>query len=387
MSTALDNHEAHSILLISFPHQLLHALSALKYYRMRERIPEQAPAIILAWSFQSSDHVPNSSFRKILDNAICDFAFVTLIIPTLRARSYDLSPLRTLIHRIAWVRDRLHSFSIDAIFFAHDASADRTAQVLMQSFPKANAICFGDPPGFLYPQFNSQHQRNFIKRLILASRARGLSSLRSPALSIVTIDFYNNGSAAHSDVLVLPRSLVLETLASIQRGMDQIKEGLHIDYKYLAGKSKSITIVLLSNFSESGLTTENNELALYGEICKEFSSTEAKLIIKPHFGTSPAFLKKLTNCLSLYSPEILPSLAGQIPIEFFPNLVKQSNIISVSSASALLSHLFNKQISHALTANRIQQYFKAARVTYMLEANQAIENSLSSAKDRAQGAV
>ncbi len=367
----------HSILLISFPHQLLHALSALKYYRMREGIPEQAPAIILAWAFQSSEHAPNSSFRTILDSAIRDFRFVTLIIPTLQERRYDLAPLRTLIHRVAWVRDRLHSFTIDAVFFAHDASADRTAQVLMQSFPESNAICFGDPPGFLYPQFHSQHQRNFIKRLIWASRARGLSSLRSPALSIVTIDFNDNGSSACGDVLVLPRSLVVETLASIHRGMDQLKEGLHIDYKDLAGKSKSITILLLSNFSESGLTTENNELALYSEICKEFSSTEAKLIIKPHFGTSPAFLKKLTNCLSLYSPEILPSLAGQIPIEFFPDLVKQSNIISVSSSSALLSHLFKKQISHALTANRIKQYFKADRVAYMLDANQAIENSLS----------
>ncbi len=378
---------SHSILLISFPHQLLHALSALKYYRMREGIPERAPAIILAWAFQPSEHAPNSPFRTILDSAIRDFPFVTLIIPTLRERRYELSPLRTLIHRIAWIKDRLNSFSVDAVFFAHDASEDRTAQVLMQSFPEANAICYGDPPGFLYPQFNLQRQKSYIKRLILGSRVRGLSSPRSPALSIVTIDFYKNGNAAHGEVLVLPRSLVVETLASIQRGMDQIKKDLHVDYDNQADNARSITILLLSNFSESGLTTENNELALYSGICKEFGSTEAKLIIKPHFGTSPAFLKKLTNVLSLYSPEIFPSFAGQIPIEFFPDLVKQSNIISVSSSSALLSHLFNKQISHALTANRIQRYFKADRVTYMLEANQAIENSLCAAKDRAQGAV
>lgn len=387
MSTALDNHEAHSILLISFPHQLLHALSALKYYRMRERIQEQAPAIILAWSFQSSDHVPDSQFRTILDSAIRELPFVTLVFPTLSERRYELSPFLTLIHRIGWFRSRFNSFSINAIFFAHDASADRTAQVLMQSFPEANPIYFGDPPGFLYPQFNSQHQRNHIKRLIWGSRTRGLTSLRGPTLSIVAIDFQNNNNTDHGKVLVLPHRLLVETLASIQRGLDQIKKDQHVEYNNPEGNADSINVLLLSNFSESGLTSKANELALYSDICKQFSSKDARLIIKPHFGTSPAFLKKLTNCLSFYSPEIFPALAGQIPIEFFPELVKKSNIISVSSSSALLSHIYEKQISHALTAKRIQQYFKADRINYMLEANQAIEKSLCAVMDRAHGAA
>jgi hypothetical protein len=377
----------HSLLLISFPHQLLHALSALRYYRMREGIPEQAPAIILVWAYQSSQHAPNSSLRKILDCAIRDFPFVTLVFPTLAERRYHLSPFLTLIHRVGRVRTRLRLFAIDAIFFAHDASADQTAQVLMQSFPEAAAICFGDPPGFLYPQFHSQYQGSFLKRLVWGSRARGISSPRSPALSLVTIDFYNNGSAADGDVLVLPRELVLKTLTSLQRGMEQIKKGLQVDYRNLVGNAGSLNILLLSNFSESGLADRDDELALYSEICNNFNSSDGKLFIKPHFGTSPGFLKKLANCLSPHSPEIFPPLAGQMPIEFFPDLVEQSNIISVSSSSVLLSHLFQKQISHALTATRIQRYFKADRVAYMLEANRAIESSLTASMDRAQGVV
>lgn len=386
MSLPIDK-SAHSLLLISFPHQLLHALSALKYYRMREGIPEHAPAIIFVWAYQSSRHAPKSSLRKIIDCAIHDFPFVTLVFPTLTERRYHLSPFRTLIHRVDRVRTRLRSFAIDAILFAHDASADQTAQVLLQSFPEAYAICFGDPPGFLYPQFHSQHQKNYIKRLIWGSRTRGLSSLLSPALSIVAIDFYKNSNTAHGNVLVLPRDLVVETLASIQRGLDHIKKDLYVDYKNPEGNANSLYILLLSNFSESGLTSKANELALYSDICKQFDSKNVKIMIKPHFGTSPAFLNKLTKCLSAYCPEILPPLAGQIPIEFFPDLIKQSSVISVSSSSALLAHLFKKQISHALTATRIQRYFKADRVAYMLEANQAIENSLSASMDRAQGVV
>lgn len=386
MSLLLDK-SAHSLLLISFPHQLLHALSALRYYRIRKGIPEQAPAIIFVWSYQSSQHTPNSSFRKILDCAIRDFHFVTLVFPTLTERRYRLSSLRTLIDRVGWIRTRLRSFVIDAIFFAHDASADRTAQVLMQSFPEADAICFGDPPGFLYPQFHLQHQRTFLKRMVWGSRARGLSSLRSPTLSIVTIDFYNNGSTSDGDVLVLPREIVLETLTSLQRGIEQIKKELQFGYRKLVGNARYINILLLSNFSESGLAEIEDELALYSDICSNCNSSGGKLFIKPHFGTSPRFLKKLANGLSSHRPEIFPTLAGQIPIELLPNLVEQSNIISVSSSSVLLSHLFKKQISHALTATRIQRYFKADRVAYMLEANQFIERSLSASMDRAQGVV
>lgn len=387
MSTALDNHEMHSLLLISFPHQLLHAFSALKCYRMRERIPEQAPAIILVWSFQSTDHAPDSHFRTILDSTIREFPFVTLIFPTLRERRYELSQFRTMIHRIAWLRDRFHSFSIDAILFAHDASADRTSQVLMQSFPETNAICFGDPPGFLYPPFNPQHQRNLIKRLFWASRARGISSPSSPMLSIVAIDFYNNGSAVHGDVQVLPRSLLLETLASIQRGMDQAKKDQHVEYTKLEGNADPVNVLVLSDLSGSGLTRRSDELALYVDICKQFSSKDVRLIIKPHFGTSPEFLKKLKNCLSSYKPKILSGLAGLIPIECFPELVKKNNIISVSSSSALLSHIYEKQICHALTAKRIKQYFKADSINHMLEANQAIENRRCASVDRAPRVV
>lgn len=365
-----------AVLLVSFPHQLLHALSALKYYRSRQGIPEDAPATILIWAFQSSQHEPNSAFRKILDCALSDFQFVTLVFPTLWERRYHLSPFRTLIERIGWIKSRLPSQDVGAVFFAHDASADQTAQALMQSFPKAPPVCFGDPPGFLYPQFHLQRQKSWLKRLVWRSRARGLLSLRSPELSIVTIDFYGNGGDDNSNVLTIPRDLVINTLACLQKGMECIGKGLRVDCTNQVGDAEAFYILLLSNFSESRLTNRRNELALYTDICQRAVPPGARLAIKPHFGTSPRFLKKLTTCLSPYNPEVFPPLIGQIPIEFFPELVGHANIISVSSSSALLSYLFQKRITHALTAERIRRYFSSGQVAYMLEANRAIENSL-----------
>lgn len=367
----------HSLLLISFPHQLLHALSALKYYRLREGIPDQAPAIILVWAHQTEEHASNSSFRKILKHMLLEFTHIRVIFPKLSERRYHLSQFRTIVYRIYRIRTILETNNnIDAIFFSHDASADQTAQVLMQSFSKADPICFGDPPGFLYPQFHSIYQENFLKRQFWVSRARGLTSLILPKISIVTIDFYNNLNTTNGKVLVLPREIVIQTLSSLQRGITEIKEELRIDYANLVGNANSLSILLISNFSESGLIDIHKELALYSDICKNFISSDCKLIIKPHFGTNIRFLKRLSNSLSLYSPEIFTSLAGQIPIELFPELVRRSTIISVSSSSALLAHLFDTKISHALTRTRILQNFKANRVPYMLEANHAIENSL-----------
>jgi len=343
---------------------------------MREGIPEQMPAIIFVWAFDSSEHAPNSYFKIIIDSAIRNFPFVNLIIPTLFERRINLSPFRKLTHRVAWIEDRLRSFTIDSVFFAHDASEDQTAQVLMQAYPESNHICFGDPPGFLLPQFHTQYQSNLIKRRILQIRSRGLSSPLSPAQSIVTIDFNNNRSTETHNVLIIPRGLVIETLINIQRGIDQSKECIPIDYRGLE-ESKTSSMLLLSNFSESRLTTESNELALYADICKEFCSIKAKLIIKPHFGTKPAFLKKLMSCLSLYNPETLPSIVSKMPVEFLPDLVNNYNIISASSSSALISYVYDEEISHALTSSRIQHYFKPAHVPYMFEANQMIKNSLS----------
>lgn len=368
---------AHALLLISFPHQLLHALSALKYYRLRQGIPDQTPAIIFAWAYQSSHHAQNSAFRRILNSTICDFPFIKLVFPTWRERFFNISPYRTLINRVGWVRSKLCPFSIDAIFFAHDASADRTSQVLMQSFPEAEPICFGDPPGFLYPQFHSQYQSNILKRLFWSSRTRGTLSMISPVLTFVSIDFYNNHNAVDGNVLIVPREIITDTLTSLQRVMEKVKKDLNVNYEILLKRSSCINILLLSNFSESGLAEENNELALYGEICKEFKSPYARLLIKPHFGTKPDFMRKLAMRLSSHDPVFLSPIEAQIPIEFFPELIRTGNIISVSSSSALLSHIYQKKISHALTANRIRKYFQNDKVAYMLEANQAIDRFLS----------
>ena len=366
----------HSLLLISFPHQLLHALSALRYYRIREGVSEQKPAIIFVWSFKSSEHAPNSSLRIFLDSVLREFPFITLVFPTLHERRYELSSFRPLVHRVAWVRNRLRTFSVDAIFFAHDASADQTAQVLMQSFLDAMAVCFGDPPGFLYPQFQLQHHGNSIKRLFWRSRSRGLASLRSPLLSIITINFGQKTQVSDRDVLVPPRSLVTKTLEDIQRGVDTINHDLSVDYKNQEKSADRPNLLLISNFSESGLMNSRNELALYIDICERFLKRGDKLIVKPHFGTSSKFIKKLTKSLSAYRLEMLLGISGRIPIESYPELIKRFNVISVSSSSALLSYLFEGQISHALTADDIEKYFKADRVAYMLEANQAIENLL-----------
>lgn len=380
MSLLLDT-PPHSLLLISFPHQLLHALSALRYYRMREGVPAQAPVIILVWAHQSSEHAADSSFRKILDYTIREFTFVSLVFPTLIERCFHLSPFRTLIDRIKWLRNRFINFSIDAVFFAHDASADQTAQLLLQSFQNATAVCFGDPPGFLYPPFHLHYQGALFKRGFWKSRARGISSQRIPDLSIVAVDFYDNRRSAGGNVLVLPREVILETLATLQSGLEKAKGNLEFRHESIVKKEGPLDILLLSNFSESGLADGDRELELYGDICENFCAPGGRLLIKPHFGTSSGFLKKLRSRLASHETEIFPAFEGRVPIELFPNLVRRGNVISVSSSSILLSSIFQSKVCHALTAERIRKYFKADRVAYMLEANRLIEKSLSDSFD------
>jgi len=211
-----------SLLLVSFPHQLLHALSALRHERKQSGVAEDAPAILLFWSYQAANHAADSEVRKFLKQALLVFPWVRLNIPSRRARTMHLSPYRRLIDRVKWLLHYLGDTNYEACYFSHDASADHTAQALMQAFPTARRICYGDPPGFLYPPLKSLGDSHFsrgkIKRLFWKSRMVGVKKLMSSHKSIVAINFEEQ--VDDTNVEVIPRELMLDTLRGIKSGVN-----------------------------------------------------------------------------------------------------------------------------------------------------------------------
>ncbi len=368
-----------SLLLVSFPHQLLHALSALRHERRQSGVAEDAPAILLFWSYQAANHAADSEVCKFLTDALLAFPWVRLNIPSRRARTMHLSPYRRLIDRVKWFQHYLGDTHYEAYFFSHDASADHTAQALMQAFPTARRICYGDPPGFLYPPLkkpgDSHFSRGKIKRLFWNSRMVGVKKLMSAHKSIVAVNFQHQVNV--KDVEVMPRELMLDTLRSIKSGVNGFSL---IDQAWISTAINSgltMHLLLMSNFSDGGLANFDNEIELYVALCSIHVPAGSQILIKPHAGTKRKFIECLVNKLDDWKVGVLPEALQNVPIEFIPELITNCRVLSVSSASVLLAHLFDCEVTHGLTDKLIDEYFNKECARDFGRSNKEMERKLS----------
>lgn len=378
-----------ALILVSFPHQLLHAISALRYDRLLHGIPEDESATILVWSHQASQHAPRSPVRAIFRQAMESFPWITLWFPCKFQRLYFFSPYRRLIDRASWFRRQLKPEEYSAFYYAQDVSADHTAQAIMQALPEVRRICYGDTPGFLYPAFgsllhNSKSHSTTFKQRVWKSRLHGMQNWLSATESIIAVDFRSPKDGVKlPDVHILPCSLLLETLQRLKSGFPHIAlVESSLSNEWSANKSTPF-LLLLSNFSDSGMTTRQSELALYTDICQSHVSLGGTIYIKPHIGTDQKFISQLIAKLAAYQAVLLPTVTQQLPVEFFPKLLAQSNVLSVSSSSALVAWLFKHYVTHALTEDRIHRFFKLDYILYMSKANRAIVEKVSAAEIQA----
>ena len=380
-TTSVSNENA--IMLVSFPHQLLHALSALKYERLLSGKREHAPATILVWTYHSEHHAPGSIYRKIFDCLLHEFPYVTLVFPGTLERCFQLSPYRTISDRIKWLGNIFSRESFGSVFFPHDASADQTAQVLMQLFPDAKRVCYGDPPGFLYPPYSANQgghsTKGVLKRLFWQSRLHRLKKLYKPATSIIAVDFREHDQLSFTEeVRILPRAILLETLRQIEEGIRVLLSESYVRLMTTELASEGPYLLLMSNFSESRMMSPKNEIAMYFEICSRYVPAGRKVLIKTHSGAKRNSGSELVSRLSAsaFEAELLPVTTQHLPIELLPELISRCNIVSVSSASSLISYLFNTEVIHALSADIIRKYFKDSSVEYMVDANNRIRNNI-----------
>lgn len=369
----LEKGQNSALILVSFPHQLLHAISALRNDRSMRGIREDEPVTIVVWSHQAAHHNCGAPIRAVFNQTLESFPWIKLWIPTKFQRLYYLSPYRLLTKRAAWIRRKLKSDTYSSFLYSHDVSADHTAQAVMQAVPHARLICYGDPPGFIYPACNALLQNtNTIKQRIWKTRLRGLQNWLSAKQSIIAVDFrFQTGSIDASDVHLLPRQIIMETLDSIRSGFHNVATAETLLLNECAPIELS-HILLLSNFTDSRMTTRQNELALYVDICKSYVPRGGMIYIKPHIGTSQEFTSQLIEKLADYRAVSFPAAIQQLPVELFPKLFARSHVLSVSSSSALIARLYGKAVTHVLTDDRIRRFFKSDYVSYMINANLAI---------------
>ncbi|UZD97152.1 hypothetical protein LOY64_09175 [Pseudomonas corrugata] len=367
-----------AIIMISFPHQLLHALCALQHDRETRGIDTGSRALLVVWSYRESDHAPRSKARQFFESALLAFPYIECRFLSPYERRFALSPFRKLTSRANWIRK---IFSISggeqlSFYYPHDASRDHTAQAFMQALQAEKNICYGDAPGFLYsskkPSSPSpQLSLRWLKELFWLSRIKDTIPWLAAESALIAVNF--NEWEEHNNLpypIEIPSSIFTPTLASLKSAFSQIA-----DFEEKLSKQSlnvSTAILILSNFTNSKLTNQRNELALYRSICKANLRTGDYLYIKKHAGTSQAFMSKLLAVLKDYQVEAFPTSLEHIPIELFTDLHRSCQIISVSSASALFSLIPGTHTNHALTEEHINLYFNPPFRSHMITANNRI---------------
>lgn len=365
-----------AVLLVSFPHQLPHALAAFLHRTRTDPTGGDGTATVFVWSYTPRDHAYLSRVRALLADLLSPFPHVRLVMPGLAARIAHLSARRSIPYRSAWLSERFRGQEFGAVYFAHDASTDRTSQCLMQAFPQALRVCYGDPPGFTYPIFDQGSPRP-LRRLGLSGMLRRTSSRAlkdfplAADLNLVAIDM--NGMALPASSSVIPtRSLPKECLLEVIEKLHGAAQTHGATELYGFGEREHVYLLLMSNFSKSGLATKAMELAMYEQICTEHVPPGGYLLIKGHYGSSRELVGRLAARIRGLRVRTLGMRTQMLPVELLPELVFHSTILSVSSASAFLKHLYSAEVRHVLTDELIENYFLAEKITAMRQANDLI---------------
>lgn len=365
-------------MMISFPHQLLHALCALQHDRAGRGIALDTRALLVVWSYQESDHEPGSRARQFFDSALRNYPHIECLFLSRHERRFALSPYRKLTSRANWIRKALGISGSERLsfYYAHDASADHTAQAFMQALQAEKNICYGDAPGFLYPSTKPVRTPlplglRWLKELFWFSRIGDVTPWLAAESAMIAVDFGEWEKECGLPLpVVIPDAIFNRTLAALKAAFPEIANFERYLSKQPNNANKAILI--LSNFTNSKLTSQNDELALYKAICRANLKPGDHIYIKKHAGTSQAFMGKLLVTLEEYCAAAFPSELEHIPIELFTKLHHCCEVISVSSASALFSRIPGARTKHALTQEHINRYFNPAYRNYMISANSRI---------------
>ena len=366
-----------ALVLVSFAHQLVHAMCAVELDRKLNGFSTTGRVIVAVWSYQTAHHQQNSTTRALFESIIRADPFAELLFFSLKERKGPLSPYRRIMQRSLWLRQRLGSIRISHpdFFYAHDASADHTAQAFMQALQETRNICYGDAPGFLYPGLRPPRQSltlslSNLKNMLWQSRMSQVHDWYSATHAYTAVDFNEREKdQALPELTPIPPDLLIQHITQLREVLPAIADFEHI---VLAKQRRPSTVLLLSNFSKSRLMSQRNEVLLYQRICNENITPGARILIKKHPGTTQCFMTSLLRSLDNFQVEVFPQHLEDLPIELFTEISTHTLVLSVSSASALFSLMPESKVIHALKQKHICKLFYPTQQNYMLAANNKI---------------
>ena len=350
------------------------------------------PLTILVWAPSSITAEARQLRLQAFEVLIKDFRYANLCFPEPCEIKTKLTQNAKVSKKANYLRAKFGREAFDTIYYAHDISADFIAQSAMQAFPNAERICFGDGLGILYSndyftgmtypmpsagEIVRQPHRGFRNLLCRLKRKWMLPSKnrRLDAHYVIPIipcdpggDFIKNKTLliADNDCIVHVRD---GFSASVERHLCNATQPDNI-------KATADFVILLGSYAESGLTTEEQELALYNEVASLYIAAGSRIALKHHPASSGTKNARIRRELAInYDVQVLGY--GELPIESMPAQLADSKVISFSYSSVSLLYLYNINVMHVLNESLINKYFPAGARQWLSDSNELYLDQLA----------
>lgn len=290
--------------------------------------------------------------------------------------------------RVLPLRKALKDYAVLDIYYAHDLSSDFWNQALMQAFPKAKRICYGDALGLVYSQsyftqlmYQIYDQKKLLIHNILARIKRYfLYPSKKKQLqadeAILAIPCDPGGDFLPNCKL---SRLKREALQSCVKNLAEKIPEYSRHMQEIVSSGEACYLLMLSNFTESKLTTLEHEIALYKDILAIHAQKTSIVILKPHPAYHPHCFNAIVQNLSQeYQIKVIAPQFYHLPIELAETLIQHCTLLSLSYSSISLPYIYAKRVSHVLTQELINKHFSPEKINWFTQSNDLYLNLIES---------
>lgn len=292
-----------------------------------------------------------------------------------KVKKSGLSQVTNLVHNLTG------SQHFDEVFLAHEY--DFEDQLIVNLYQNAEKICYGNGIGVYtaqsaFPKANLlRDSRNYLDFIYKSSKERLRKILpKKQSLSEQKLDIgyfslpFAFGQEPAIPTIILDRDVYRETFQKLSAKLSEF-----IDISYIENLSDRIqtaptSILLTSNFSESGRISTENEIAAYREfLINQGIRSDEVLLIKPHPRNSREKLLQLKSNLSdLYANVILlaEDFLFYLPFELIFMVVflnsesvnlQNPRVFTFSSACLTLEFVFDTRCTLGFDSDIVRQFF------------------------------
>ncbi len=371
-----------SLLCLYYPQQLLPGLAAVMSFRRHCGTDAKAPLTVLVWSHPATEHKTRERCLQVFKVLLDSFPWATLFFPEQDEVKSRLSHNSRVMRKADYLRGKFGPSAFTAVYYAHDISADFIAQSAMQAYPNAARVCFGDALGVVYSNdYFTDHTYPVGAAEVFTRPIQTIRNLLFRLKRTWTLPLRRCRLDAEHAVLILPcdpggdflqgKQMLLVDKASMTEVLNTLSEAASLSVKGKHGISadrQNAVVMLLGSYSESKLTTEDQERELYTQAARKNIAKNQKIVLKPHPASCAEKTLRIQKALSAeYTVEIVDY--DELPAEFISALAEFDSVISFSYSSVSYKYLYGIDVLHALTDDMIKTYFPVKSWIWMRGSN------------------